>query len=147
MADTLETKTYEDAPIEVKESTTADQTEGLGIYPNYLIDKEQFTGKYWHDGKKIYRQVLNFGALPNNTNKTSAFTVAVAVTVVSEVVDFRALTLISSNRVAVNSFYTGSYTYWSAYFGGSNLSASCTTNYDASGSTATVVVEYTRTDK
>lgn len=30
---------------------------------------ETFTGKYWIDGKEIYRKVINFGALPNNTTK------------------------------------------------------------------------------
>lgn len=44
-----------------------------GIYENSLDNvyslEETFTGKYWIDGKKIYRKVINFGALPNKTTK------------------------------------------------------------------------------
>jgi hypothetical protein len=31
---------------------------------------EQWTGKYWLDGKKIYQKTLNIGALPNNSQIT-----------------------------------------------------------------------------
>lgn len=31
--------------------------------------EETFTGKYWIDGKKIYRKVINFQGLPNATTK------------------------------------------------------------------------------
>lgn len=31
---------------------------------------EQFTGKYWIDGKKIYQKTVDFGALPNATSKS-----------------------------------------------------------------------------
>ena len=31
--------------------------------------EETFTGKYWIDGKKIYRKIIDFGALPNATIK------------------------------------------------------------------------------
>ena len=33
---------------------------------------EQATGKKWINGKTIYRKVIDFGALPNNTSKTVA---------------------------------------------------------------------------
>lgn len=36
---------------------------------NTYSTEETFTGKYWIDGKKIYRKVINFGALPNATVK------------------------------------------------------------------------------
>lgn len=32
--------------------------------------EETFTGKYWIDGKKIYRKVINTGELPNANGKT-----------------------------------------------------------------------------
>lgn len=38
------------------------------IYEKYTTD-EIFTGKYWIDGKKIYRKIFYFGTLPNNTTK------------------------------------------------------------------------------
>lgn len=31
--------------------------------------EETFTGKHWIDGKPIYRKVIDFGSLPNNTTK------------------------------------------------------------------------------
>ena len=43
----------------------------VGGDPHYSTD-ETFTGKYWIDGKKIYRKVVDFGALTNNTSKTVA---------------------------------------------------------------------------
>lgn len=33
---------------------------------------EHFTGRYWINGKPIYRKVIDFGALPNSTAKTVA---------------------------------------------------------------------------
>lgn len=30
--------------------------------------KETFTGKYWIDGKKIYRKVVNMGYMPNSSS-------------------------------------------------------------------------------
>lgn len=36
---------------------------------NKYSTEETFTGKYWIDGKPIYRKVIEFGALPNATNK------------------------------------------------------------------------------
>ena len=38
--------------------------------------EEQWTGGYWIDGKKIYRKVVDCGALPNNTTKTVAHNIA-----------------------------------------------------------------------
>lgn len=32
-------------------------------------ESEIFTGKYWIDGKKIYRKVIDIGSLPNSTTK------------------------------------------------------------------------------
>lgn len=37
---------------------------------------EQFTGMYWIDGKKIYRKVIDFGALPNTTSKNKAHNIS-----------------------------------------------------------------------
>ncbi len=33
---------------------------------SYSLD-EQWTGKYWIDGRRIYRKVINYGSLPNNS--------------------------------------------------------------------------------
>lgn len=42
------------------------QNSNLGNYST----TEHLTGKYWVGGKPIYRKVVNFGMLPNNTVKT-----------------------------------------------------------------------------
>jgi hypothetical protein len=39
------------------------------IGPTNYSTSEQFTGKYWIDGKKIYRKYTATGTLPNNTRK------------------------------------------------------------------------------
>ena len=33
---------------------------------NTYLTEETFTGKYWVNGKKIYRKTINLGTLPNN---------------------------------------------------------------------------------
>lgn len=38
---------------------------------SYSTD-EQFTGKYWIDGRPVYQKTINFGALPNATTKSVA---------------------------------------------------------------------------
>ena len=40
--------------------------------PSYSTD-EVFTGKYWIDGKPIYRKTVNVGAMPNGTQSTAKF--------------------------------------------------------------------------
>lgn len=44
---------------------------------------EQLTGGKWIDGKPIYRKVIDFGALPNNTTKSVGHNIANLDTVVS----------------------------------------------------------------
>lgn len=38
---------------------------------SYSTD-EQFTGKYWIDGRPVYQKTINFGTLPNATQKLVA---------------------------------------------------------------------------
>ena len=49
---------------------------------NYSTD-EVLTGKFWIDGKPIYRKVIDCGALPNNTTKRTAHNIQNLETVVS----------------------------------------------------------------
>ena len=51
-----------------------DPSEDIGdiIDPNSYSTTEKWTGGYWIDGKKIYKKTINFGALPNATNKRVA---------------------------------------------------------------------------
>lgn len=101
---------------------------------------EQATGGKWIDGKPIYRKVIDFGALPNNTTKSVAHNItnldkivnlvgyAVSGTV-TLVIPFVSLTnLASCISNAVN---------------GDNLTV--TTGTDRSSFTAKVIIEYTKT--
>lgn len=49
-----------------------DPSENIGdvIDPNSYSTTEKWTGGYWIDNKKIYKKTINFGALPNNTQKS-----------------------------------------------------------------------------
>jgi hypothetical protein len=48
------------------QSVTSNAVATIGKY----VTTEQFTGKYWINGKPIYRKVVNCGYLPNNTITT-----------------------------------------------------------------------------
>lgn len=54
-------------------SLDTESLEGLGgtgeVGISYSLE-EQWTGKYWIDGKKVYQKSINFGALPGNEEKT-----------------------------------------------------------------------------
>lgn len=47
----------------------------IAIAADYSLD-EQFTGKYWIDGKKIYRKTISCGTLPNSTTKTVSHSIS-----------------------------------------------------------------------
>lgn len=56
---------------------TLHDADGEIIYPQTISDmdystSEQDTGCKWIDGKKIYKKTIDFGALPNATNKAVA---------------------------------------------------------------------------
>ncbi len=46
-----------------------DEVCGGGVGSLSYSLQEQWTGKYWIDGKKIYQKTINFGALPNAQTK------------------------------------------------------------------------------
>lgn len=58
---------------------------------------ERLTGKYWIDGRPIYRKVVNFGALPNNTTKS----VAHGITGMLQLVDLMILAAEGSNYAPI----------------------------------------------
>jgi hypothetical protein len=98
--------------------------------------------------KRVYRQALDFGALPNTTVKNVDFPEAVPVALVDDVIYFMAISVVSGGTHYANSWHDGTNaTYWGANFAGTNLRAICGTDWDASTINAKVVVEYTRTDR
>lgn len=61
-----------DRPAYSYDNTPSGYPSSLLNIPNNYSTTEQDTGTRWIDGKTIYRKVVNFGALPNNTSKTVA---------------------------------------------------------------------------
>lgn len=61
--------------VAVDSVVVSDDESFLRVVENYIDEKnsysetETLTGGTWIDGKPIYRKVINFGALPNNTIK------------------------------------------------------------------------------
>lgn len=107
---------------------------------NYSTN-EVFTGKYWIDGKKIYKKVVNFGALPNATEKN----INTGLSNVNEIV----------NIFALGKTSTGTYLlipYVSTGVATNNIQMNVTANditiitgIDRTGINAKVTLEYTKT--
>lgn len=110
--------------------------------PNEYSTEEKIIGK-WIDGKPIYRKVIDFGSLPNNTAKT----VSHGITNLDKVI------LISGYCSAPNS--TSFFPIPLQYKGvdsNYNVEINVTTDYvrmssssDRSNYSATVILEYTKT--
>ena len=112
---------------------------------NYLLDRqvqktETFTGRYDRNGSKIYSKVVDLGALPNTTSATDAHGVTgldVAKRIIlegwcengSSVVHPMPCT-IGANLIDLKIDATN---------------VTCTTNFDASGYTGEVRIEYCKT--
>lgn len=138
-------KKFTEDQFELRESITPVDT--VGFEDLYVEGEEILTNKIWN-GRKVYRQIVDFGALPNTTNKTVTFSPTVSSSLINEITDFHVLNDNGSNQELLGSFATGSGTVlWGVYTGGASLQASCTTDYNASAVSARCVVEYTRTDK
>lgn len=106
---------------------------------------ETKTNKVWIDGKPIYRKVINFGALPNNTTKSVAHNISNMETVVSaNLIGYYNLSqggncvvmpYIGSDFAHSVGFYlNGTYVYCKS---GTSLSASYPNSY--------ATIEYTKT--
>lgn len=71
--------------------------------PNYSTE-EVWTGGYWKDGKKIYRKVVDCGALPNTTTKNVAHNIAN----ISWIVNYSGVTSNGSEWVCLPASFTSS---------------------------------------
>lgn len=56
--------------IDINISKITSKNIDFTTFPGNYTATEQDTGYTWIDGKKIYKRTVNFGALPNGTNKT-----------------------------------------------------------------------------
>lgn len=63
---------------------TTDGSGNVTLNAVYTINSyslvEQVTNKFWVDGRRIYRKVINVGTLPNNTSKSTAHGLTVSST-------------------------------------------------------------------
>lgn len=110
--------------------------------PGSYSTSEHYTGTVWVDGKKIYRKVVDMGAMPNNTTKSVAHGLTAAN--ISEIVS---LTLMASNGPAgsVDAFpvpNNGLATSIGLYMGLTNVNV--VTNSDQSAYSGQAILEYTK---
>jgi hypothetical protein len=154
MAD--DTLDFEETKADIVTAITKEQIEGL---EDYYKEEETLTHKIFL-GNKVYRQVLDFGTLPNSTSKVVAFPTAVDQANVDQVVNFQAIsyeTGILGGAGGGGRWYQNShsnnvpaspeYVAWYMDNNSRDLSAVCLTDQDETNYSAYVTVEYTRTDK
>lgn len=110
----------------------------------YSIE-ETFTGKYWIDGKKIYRKVMNLGALPNAEQKQYTWNIEN----INEVVDFKIYAIDTSNNSQLTLPYvypsTSYLHYWITVEYLNTTSVVIVTGIDRSKLNLRVILEYTKT--
>lgn len=140
---------------QLEELNQAEQTDELIIYDvsasdtkkikvqnlvgSYSTD-ETFTGKYWIDGKPIYRKVIDFGALPNTTEKTVNHNISNLDTLI------KMECIAKSASGAMNIPYiniSDSSASVSIFYNTTNIAIR--TGYDRSAYRAIVILEYTKT--
>ena len=107
---------------------------------NIFSTEEQFTGKYWIDGKPIYSKVIDCGALPNNAETFTDLNIQNLATVVS---------LKGIANDGAGTFlplpYTDATLYNSVQMAVTNNKISFITNGNRSTFSAVAIVEYTKT--
>ena len=97
----------------------------------------------WIDGKPMYRKVVNFGALPNNTTKSSSL----ADLNIDKMISMRGFAYDSSNGTLPIPYITLTLNMQVAmnYSGGTSKNLVITTGTNRSGYTAYITIEYTKT--
>lgn len=107
------------------------------VYSQNEID----TGKIWIDGKKIYRKVINCGALPNNSLKR----VPINITNINEIIDLIATASASAENLTISlPFYNTNGDIVTAYRQNDNIILD--SNLDVTYyETCFAVLEYTKT--
>ena len=141
-----------DTPIsETKASEIVDEyteSDKVGYSTNYVngindySTDETFTGKHWIDNKKIYRKVINFGALPSSSTTKS---VAHNISNIDYVTDLRG-TAIDSNSTQkyIPLPFASKDGSSNIYLIANDTNIQINVGYDRSGYSAYVVIEYTK---
>ena len=136
--------------MDVKQSIDTDEVLGLinEVFPN----NEVVTNTSWKDGRKIYRQVVEFGALPSTATKDVSFPTNVLSADFDRLTGLRAMWLTTTatpTQHFINNLtnVAGTQVLWSVYTGGTDCKVRCNTIGDFSADSGSVLVEYTRLDK
>jgi hypothetical protein len=95
----------------------------------------------WINGKPLYRKVINFGALPNNTTKNVAHNIAN----LGEVINVSGSAKSGSNYYPIPLQYKGSDSNFNVECLVNASSVSMNSNTDRSSYSAYVIIEYTKT--
>lgn len=133
-------KDFEPVEPEITNSIVPEEVERL---EDIYSEDETLTNKIWINGKKVYRRVLDFGSLPPGTTKG----VATGIVRYDEMITLQPIYTPSSKTDVQqgNRAYNGSDFIWR--YRNDTQQVECTANYDASASSAYVILEYTRTDR
>ncbi len=100
---------------------------------------EQATGMIWTDGRQIYRKVVDFGALPNNTSKT----VNHGISSIKEVISINSVAYSSAGWSPLN-YATQDGLQYAIWVRVTTTGVMIRTEADRSSWTAKVIIEYTK---
>ncbi len=101
---------------------------------------EQWTGKYWIDGKKIYQKTVNYGAVPNTVVKHVAHNIP-------NVQSFVSIYGIAASGTAFIDLPYGGVNTYAVAIGGDAVNLHISTMRSWAGYTAFLTVQYTCTDR
>ena len=112
--------------------------------PITYSSSETFVG-YWTDGKPIYRKVIDFGTLPNNTTKNVAHNISN----LKSVVKLEGIATFTSGGVqgwmSLPLQYVGSNSNYNVQLTANATNVIIQANTDRSSYSATIYIEYTKT--
>lgn len=100
---------------------------------------ESWTGKYWIDGKKIYRKTINFGSLPNRSDKYVNHNISNLNNIWVE--EDASFCKTNDNSYYPVSLGSSNGNYWVANY----TSIRVSTSYDRRDWTAIITLNYTKT--
>ena len=141
-----ETKEFKEFKVNVENTIVPEEIERT---ERVYKEPRDATNQFWVNGKRIYREVVDFGALPNATTATVNMELNLAD--LDEIVDLRPI--FDDGKTASNDCYvgnvpsSGSGRVWWRIDYGTPCAVYCNTDSNFSSFSARVIVEYTRSDK
>ena len=161
-----DTKDFEETDIDIKDSFVTEEIEGLGVLltegdtlvsgPDIIsFSEEHLTNQIWINGRKVYRRVIDFGALPSSGNKVVRID-GLTTTILSQLVRAQYFTIqgtTTGSDIFEGSHYfdtaSADYIEWKFEIDSTpGSSIVCDTgNADYSTYDGKIILEYTRTDR